>query len=151
VTRACSTIWQRDENVDVSWSAQTRRYGDKEAGETKGVWKGLPQSVDIATAARAAVEDAIEQGILVETYAKVFSARDRGRKELPRCVRTTPAAIVRLEREIKAVLTMPETRKAFASQGVQLDYQDSAKFRAFIAREIASWMELVKKGNINLQ
>jgi tripartite-type tricarboxylate transporter receptor subunit TctC len=64
----------------------------------------------------------------------------------------TPAAIVsRLEREINAVLTVPETKKAFASQGVEPDYQDSAKFRAFIAREIASWMEVVKKGNINLQ
>ena len=64
----------------------------------------------------------------------------------------TPAAIVsRLDREIKAVLAMPEIRKAFANQGVEPDYQDSAGFRAFIAREIASWKQVVEKANIKLQ
>lgn len=64
----------------------------------------------------------------------------------------TPAAIVnRLDREIKAVLAMPEIRKAFANQGVEPDYQDSAGFRAFIAKEIANWKQVVEKGNIKLQ
>jgi len=64
----------------------------------------------------------------------------------------TPAAIVsRLDREIKEVLAMPEIRKAFANQGVEPDYQDSAGFRAFIAKEIASWKQVVEKGKIKLQ
>ncbi len=64
----------------------------------------------------------------------------------------TPTSIVsRLDREIKGLLGMPEIRKAFADQGVEPDYQDSAGFRAFIAREITSWKQVVDKGNIKLQ
>ncbi len=64
----------------------------------------------------------------------------------------TPAAIVdKLDGEIKAVLAVPEIRKAFADQGVEPDYQDSAGFRKFIAREIANWKQVVEKGNIKLQ
>src|SRR5690606_23115397 len=56
----------------------------------------------------------------------------------------TPASIVdRLDREIKAVLAVPEIRKAFSDQGVEPDYQDSAGFRGFIAKEIASWQQVV--------
>jgi tripartite-type tricarboxylate transporter receptor subunit TctC len=63
----------------------------------------------------------------------------------------TPAAIVnRLDREIKGVLTVPEVKKAFADQGVEPDYQDSAGFRTFIAEEISRWKQVVSKGNIKL-
>jgi tripartite-type tricarboxylate transporter receptor subunit TctC len=64
----------------------------------------------------------------------------------------TPVAITsRLEREMKDVLALPETRKAFASQGVEPDFQDGAAFHAFLSKEIAAWTEVVKKAGIELQ
>lgn len=64
----------------------------------------------------------------------------------------TPASIVsKLDGEIKGVLAIPEIRKAFANEGVEPDYQNSAGFRAFIVREIAGWKQVVEKGGIKLQ
>ena len=64
----------------------------------------------------------------------------------------TPASIInRLDRETKEVLGVPEVTKAFAEQGVEPDYQDSAAFRAFIGKEIARWKLVVANGNINLE
>ena len=64
----------------------------------------------------------------------------------------TPASIVaRLDRDMKELLAVPEIRKAFSDQGVEPDYQDSAGFRAFLVKEIASWKRVVEKGNIKLE
>ncbi len=63
----------------------------------------------------------------------------------------TPGSVVgRLENEIKLVLAVPDVRKAFTNEGVEPDYQNSAEFRPFIAKEIAEWKDVVKKGNIKL-
>jgi len=64
----------------------------------------------------------------------------------------TPAAIVgRLDQEIKAILGLDEVKQMFANQGVEPDYQGSADFVPFIAREIVNWRRVVEKGNIKLQ
>jgi tripartite-type tricarboxylate transporter receptor subunit TctC len=63
----------------------------------------------------------------------------------------TPASIVsRVDRDMKALLTLPEIKKAFSDEGVEPDYQDSAGFRAFMIQEIASWKQVVQKANIRL-
>ncbi len=64
----------------------------------------------------------------------------------------TPAAVtVKVDQEIKAVLGVPEVRKAFANQGVEPDYLGSVAFRSFIGKEIVDWIQVVKRGNIKLQ
>ena len=63
----------------------------------------------------------------------------------------TPAPIVsRVDQDMKALLAVPEIRKAFSDEGVEPDYQDSAGFRAFMIQEIASWKQVVQKANIKL-
>lgn len=63
-----------------------------------------------------------------------------------------PSAVVaRLDAGLKYVLALDEVAKAFASQGVEPDYQGSAEFRPFLAREITNWARVVEKGNIKLQ
>jgi tripartite-type tricarboxylate transporter receptor subunit TctC len=63
----------------------------------------------------------------------------------------TPAATVRrLDADMKELLAVPEIRKAFSDQGVEPDYQESAAFRAFLIKEIASWKQVVEKANIKL-
>jgi tripartite-type tricarboxylate transporter receptor subunit TctC len=64
---------------------------------------------------------------------------------------TATSIVNRLDRELKEVLAGPEIRKAFADQGVEPDYQNSAAFRAFMTKEIASWKRVVEKGHIKLQ
>ena len=63
---------------------------------------------------------------------------------------TQPAIVSRVDRDMKALLALPEIRKAFSDEGVEPDYQDSAGFRAFMIKEIASWKEVVQKANIKL-
>jgi len=64
----------------------------------------------------------------------------------------TPAATVRrLDADMKALLAVAEIRKAFSDQGVEPDYQDSAGFRAFMIKEIASWKQVVDKAHIKLE
>jgi len=63
-----------------------------------------------------------------------------------------PASIVsRLDQDLKEVLALDEVKKLFAGQGVEPDYQGSAAFGPFIAAEIASWTNVVKKANIKLE
>jgi tripartite-type tricarboxylate transporter receptor subunit TctC len=64
----------------------------------------------------------------------------------------TPASLVRrLDRDMKELLAVPEIRKAFSDQGVEPDYEDSAGFRAFMIKEIASWKQVVDKAHIKLE
>lgn len=64
----------------------------------------------------------------------------------------TQAPVVgRVDRDIKALLALPEIRKAFSDEGVEPDYQDSAGFRAFMIKEIASWKQVVQKAGIKLE
>ena len=51
---------------------------------------------------------------------------------------------------MKALLSVPEIRKAFSDEGVEPDYQASAGFREFMIKEMASWKEVVQKANIKL-
>jgi tripartite-type tricarboxylate transporter receptor subunit TctC len=63
----------------------------------------------------------------------------------------TPASIVsRVDRDMKALLTLPEISKAFSDVGDEHVYQDSAGFRAFMINEIAAWKQVVQKANIKL-
>jgi len=64
----------------------------------------------------------------------------------------TPASVVsRLDKEIEAVLTLDDMKKAFSNQGVEPNYQTTAAFVPFIAAEIANWKRVVEKGNIKLK
>ena len=63
---------------------------------------------------------------------------------------TSTSIVRRVDRDMKALLAVPEVRKAFADEGVEPDYQDSAAFRAFMINEIASWKQVVQKANIKL-
>jgi tripartite-type tricarboxylate transporter receptor subunit TctC len=63
----------------------------------------------------------------------------------------TPASIVsRVDRDMSVLLTVSEIKKAFSNEGVEPDYQDAAGFRAFMAKEIASWKQVVVKAGIKL-
>jgi tripartite-type tricarboxylate transporter receptor subunit TctC len=64
---------------------------------------------------------------------------------------TPPPIVARLDKAIEAVLTLDEVRTAFGTQGVEPDYQGSARFGALIAKEMRTWVDVVKKGNIKLE
>ncbi|MCC6532498.1 MAG: tripartite tricarboxylate transporter substrate binding protein [Burkholderiales bacterium] len=64
----------------------------------------------------------------------------------------TPASILaRLDGEIKNVLALDDVKQMFANQGVEPDYQGSAAFVQFIARELANWKRVVEQGKIKLE
>lgn len=64
----------------------------------------------------------------------------------------TPSSIVdRLDQAIAAVLALDEVKSAFGTQGVDPDYQGAAQFSRFIAEEMRTWGEVVRKGNIKLE
>jgi len=63
---------------------------------------------------------------------------------------TPPAAIERLNRELKVILAAEETRKRFLVDGVEPDYLGPAEFAGFIRREIDGWTQVVRKANIRL-
>ena len=64
----------------------------------------------------------------------------------------TPAPIVgRLDTEIKAILTLDETRKRFLNAGAEPDYLGPAEFDAFSKRELDLWAGLIRKANIRMK
>jgi tripartite-type tricarboxylate transporter receptor subunit TctC len=64
----------------------------------------------------------------------------------------TPQAIIdKLHTEIAAVQNSHLTKKQFANQGAEAVQMTSAAFGDFIAKEIAKWEQVVKKGGIKAE
>ena len=61
----------------------------------------------------------------------------------------TPAPVVeRLNREINAVLAMPEVTARFTALGIEATPKTAADFSAFSAVEVGKWTDLVKAAGI---
>jgi tripartite-type tricarboxylate transporter receptor subunit TctC len=54
----------------------------------------------------------------------------------------------RLQKELKAILSAPETEKMFQDQGADTDYLGSAEFGKFIETETVKWTRVIKESNI---
>ena len=63
----------------------------------------------------------------------------------------TPAPVVeRLHAEIAKIMTLPEVKDSFASQGFIVEAVGPAEFAPFVAAETAKWAEVVRAGNVSL-
>lgn len=63
-----------------------------------------------------------------------------------------PAEIVdRLNREVRASLSLPDVRETFAKQLLVTRDDDVPTFQAFVARQVASWSKLIKSLDIKLE
>ena len=63
----------------------------------------------------------------------------------------TPRAIVlRLNREIVAILNAPEIKERFRAQGVDLVGSTPDEFAAFIRSELAKWRKVVKESGASI-
>jgi tripartite-type tricarboxylate transporter receptor subunit TctC len=63
----------------------------------------------------------------------------------------TPEAIVtRLNREVVAILQMPETRQRLAAQGLEPIGGTSGRFGAYIAAEFAKWGNVIRHAGITI-
>ncbi|MGI4800858.1 MAG: Bug family tripartite tricarboxylate transporter substrate binding protein [Janthinobacterium lividum] len=61
----------------------------------------------------------------------------------------TPQPIVeKLNREVNAVLALPEVKERLASLGIEPDPMDAAQFDAYAHGEIAKWSRLVKQAGL---
>lgn len=61
----------------------------------------------------------------------------------------TPADIVaKLNKEILAIVDLPDVQKRFADQGAEAVRMSPAEFGAFIVKETAKWERVVKEGKI---
>ena len=61
----------------------------------------------------------------------------------------TPAPVVeRLNREIKAILALPEVTAAFETQGMTPASSTPAEFQALISKDAARWAKVIKDQNI---
>jgi tripartite-type tricarboxylate transporter receptor subunit TctC len=61
----------------------------------------------------------------------------------------TPAPVVeKLNREVNAVLAMPEVKERLASLGIEPDPMTAAGFTAYARQEVAKWSQLVKQAGI---
>ncbi len=61
---------------------------------------------------------------------------------------TPPAIVEQLHAETTAVLALPELRKKFEAQGVEIKNMSSAEFGKFMVSEAAKWMRVVKDAGI---
>ena len=62
-----------------------------------------------------------------------------------------PALVARIQREVAAVITMPEMKDQLLAQGCIAIGSRPAELDALIAREYARWAQVVKAGNIKLE
>jgi tripartite-type tricarboxylate transporter receptor subunit TctC len=65
--------------------------------------------------------------------------------------KTPPAIIKRLQDEIMAIVKLPDVVEKLASHQTYPAGNTSEEFARIIARELAQWGEVAKKGNIKIQ
>ncbi len=65
--------------------------------------------------------------------------------------KTPPAIVKRLEDEIRAIVQLPDVVEKLASHQTYPAGSSSAEFAKVIARELAQWAEVAKRGNIKIQ
>ena len=64
----------------------------------------------------------------------------------------TPRPIIdRLNKEISAILSSPETQKVFGDQGAEVDKLGPAEFGPYIVAETAKWGKVIKEANIKAE
>jgi len=66
-------------------------------------------------------------------------------------VGTSRAIVERIDKELIAILQMPEVSKRFAADGAEPDYMNGADFAKYIAAETAKWTRVVKQAGIKPQ
>jgi tripartite-type tricarboxylate transporter receptor subunit TctC len=77
--------------------------------------------------------------------------RSRRRCSGCRARRGLPAAeVARLNREVQAVLAMPDVKEAFAAQGITPEGSTPAQLGDYIRNDIARWKKFVTEQNITL-
>jgi tripartite-type tricarboxylate transporter receptor subunit TctC len=62
-----------------------------------------------------------------------------------------PELTQRLNTEIRKVLESPEVVEKIASQGGEIVAGPADEFAAFLAKDTASWAELVKSANVKIE
>ncbi len=64
----------------------------------------------------------------------------------------TPKPFIdRLNTELQSIIALPETQKAFETQGMTPTHSSPEQFRALMARDAARWAEVVKAQNISAE
>jgi tripartite-type tricarboxylate transporter receptor subunit TctC len=64
---------------------------------------------------------------------------------------TPPEIVEKLNREIRAIVDLPDVQKRFAEQGAEAVRMSPAEFGAFIVKETAKWERVVKEGKIKAE
>ncbi len=62
--------------------------------------------------------------------------------------KTPPEIVARIQKEFKAVLDLPDVRKALKPFGFDVIASTPAEFAAFIKADVATWIQVVKDANI---
>jgi tripartite-type tricarboxylate transporter receptor subunit TctC len=62
--------------------------------------------------------------------------------------RTPRNLVSRIHRDVAHVANIVVVRDRFASQGLELHASAPADFAAYLAREVTTWKEVVRKANI---
>jgi tripartite-type tricarboxylate transporter receptor subunit TctC len=65
--------------------------------------------------------------------------------------KTPPEIVARVQKEFKAVLDLPDVRKALMPFGFNVIASTPAEFAAFIKADVATWTKVVKDANIKAE
>jgi tripartite-type tricarboxylate transporter receptor subunit TctC len=106
------------------------------AGKLKAIAAGspqrLPQLPDLPTLAESGLK-----GVDVDMWFGFFAPKG-----------TPPALVERLNREIAAILTAPETKAIFEAQGLMATASTPAALAEIVARDRARWADVIAKRGI---
>ena len=95
----------------------------------------LPQYPDVPTMAEAGVKD-----MEVELWTGLVAPAG-----------TPPAIVKKLQDEVMAIVRLPDVREKLLSHQVYPVGNTSEEFARIIARELAQWADVAKRGNIRIQ
>ena len=59
-----------------------------------------------------------------------------------------PALVERMQKEIFAVMAMPDVREQLHNAGLEPSLKDAEQFRGYIKSELAKWTKLIKDAGI---
>jgi tripartite-type tricarboxylate transporter receptor subunit TctC len=125
--------------IDVSNSTLPSVLAQFQAGEMRAIGiaspQRNPQAPDVPTLREQGITDAD-----AESWAAFFAP-----------VNTPKPILDKLSGTIIAILNNPDVRERITKLGFTLNVRDPDAFRPYLAREIATWAEIIKTANIKAE
>jgi tripartite-type tricarboxylate transporter receptor subunit TctC len=158
LTMALFTSMTGTKLVHVPYKGSSPAATDLVAGHLQAMMSTLPAAIGFAKSGRlrALGVSTAKRWPSVPEYPTIAESGVAGFEAILWTGVLAPAGtpreiIAQLEREIAALLTLPDVKELLAKQGAEINSAGAEQFAAIIRRDSAKWAKLAREANIRIE